>query len=51
MVMNEWKHSLSVSFCEYDLVLGTKYGGKIRNEGILSYMRERLKERANPPIS
>ena len=33
-----------VYYCEYHLVLATKYRRKIFNDGIFSYMRERLKQ-------
>ena len=31
-------------YCEYHLVFGTKYRRKIFNDGIVSYMQERLKQ-------
>lgn len=38
------KQSHCVYQCEYHLVLATKYGRKIFNDGIFGYMLERLKE-------
>ena len=38
------KLSHSVYYCVYHLVLATKYRRKIFNDGIFSYMNERLKE-------
>ena len=38
------KQSHCVYYCEYHLVFATKYRRKIFNEGIFSYMQDRLKE-------
>ena len=38
------KQSHCVYYCEYHLVFATKYRRKIFNDGIFSYMKERLKE-------
>jgi putative transposase len=38
------KQSYCVYFCEYHMVLSTKYRRKIFNGGIFEYMKERLKQ-------
>lgn len=38
------KQAHAVYHCQYHLVLPTKYRRNIFNDGILAYLRERLKE-------
>lgn len=38
------KQNHCVYYCEYHLVFATKYRRKVFNDGIMAYMKERLKE-------